>query len=125
MLLFLSLCAGAFLVYQLFVQRGGHSIGLWEKFTLQRHLATGAQHSFHQLDQQQLLAGLDDSARAASLQSASSTDNTQFVLSAYSLPVHRSLWRIVEYVLSDFIGWWWVKISDTPDFENDCQTNRE
>ena len=109
MLLLLSLVAGGFLVYQLFVQQKGHSYSVWERLTLQRHLLHAhAARSFHTLDPQSVLAGVDGQARAQAEQAASTTDNTRFVLSSFSLPVHRSLWRIVEYVLSDFIEFWFV-----------------
>ena len=115
----------SWLVYRLFLQHQS-TFSFWEKLALQRHLATEHANSFHTLDNQQLITASIDGPRSrrGSQELPPPTDNTAFVLSEYSLPVCRSLWRIVEYVLSDFIDFWWIKISDLPYLDNDRELSQ-
>jgi hypothetical protein len=43
----------------------------------------------------------------------------KFILAEVSLPVTRSLWRIVEHVITDFIDYWWGNVSQDQEFGND------
>lgn len=35
--------------------------------------------------------------------------------------VFRATWRIAEYILRDFVDYWFVKVSDNKDFPNDVR----
>ena len=123
-LLLVVLVSGAFLIYQLFVKNES-TFQFWEKLEIQKQLNHGGEQSIQHLDQNQLMQQVEqrheEMQRLHPTKVMPSTDQTTFVLSEYSLPVCRSLWRIVEYVLSDFIDFWWIKISDTSEFNNDLR----
>lgn len=117
-LLLVVLAGSAYLLLSLFV-KDQSTLALWEKLSIQNRLAAESKASLHSLDHSQLLHQLEQ--RQAADHRPTGNDKTTFVLSEYSLPVCRSLWRIVEYVLSDFVDFWWVKISDSPEFGNDLR----
>jgi hypothetical protein len=120
--LLVVLASSLYLIFQLFLKNQS-TFSFWEKLAIQKQLSDDAHRSIHTIDHNQLMQHLDQrhAASNAGQSNGSTTDHTTFVLSEYSLPVCRSLWRIVEYVLSDFIDFWWMKISDSSDFGNDLR----
>lgn len=118
----LSLSVGLFLLFRLFVDRQD-TFQVWEKLKIQAKLHSEAKRSIANIDTQHILQQVDQrhQAELGGLPLTTPAEHTTFVLSEYSLPVCRSLWRIVEYVLIDFVDFWWLKISDSPEFGNDLR----
>lgn len=120
-LLLVVIVSSLYLIYGLFVHHEG-TFNFWLKLQLQNRVANDSNRSFEGLDPHRLIASLPPLPPNSTLDP--NCDETPFVLNEVSEKVCRSLWRIVEYTMTDFVDYWYVKISDDPEFGNDRTATR-